>query len=163
MLRQLARTRPSPCSTSRTGWRRCSPSRDRVTITRNGRDVLTKDRADLTIPEVIEGMIGVQHEALFPPPLPPTAGRADDRIVVKGLSGGPLDERRPHRTRPARWSALPGSKAPARRRFSRFFRHAEGRGRRGRPFPTRAACRGARPTRRAAASAWSRPTGDGTA
>jgi len=34
---------------------------DRVTITRNGRDVLTRDRAALTIPEVIEGMIGVQH------------------------------------------------------------------------------------------------------
>ena len=63
---------------------------DCVTITRNGRDVLTKDRADLTIPEVIEGMIGVQHEALFPPPLPPAAGRADEQIVVKGLSGGPL-------------------------------------------------------------------------
>ena len=63
---------------------------DRVTITRNGRDVLTKDRADLTIPEVIVGMIGVQHDQMFPPPLPPTAGRADDRIVVKGLSGGPL-------------------------------------------------------------------------
>ena len=65
---------------------------DRVTITRNGRDVLTKDRADLTIPEVIEGMIGVQHEALFPPPLPPMAGRADERIMVKGLSGGPLKD-----------------------------------------------------------------------
>jgi ribose transport system ATP-binding protein len=40
---------------------------DRVTITRNGRDVLTKDRAALTISEVIEGMIGQQREALFPP------------------------------------------------------------------------------------------------
>ena len=37
-------------------------------------------------------MIGVQHEELFPPPLPPTAGRADERIVVKGLSGGPLKD-----------------------------------------------------------------------
>jgi ABC-type sugar transport system ATPase subunit len=64
---------------------------DRVTITRNGRDVLTKDRKDLTIPEVIVGMIGVQHDQMFPPPLPPTAeSRADDRIVVSGLSGGPL-------------------------------------------------------------------------
>ena len=49
---------------------------DRVTITRNGRDVLTRDRAALTIPEVIEGMIGTRPEALFPPPLPPReAGR----------------------------------------------------------------------------------------
>mgnify|MGYP000338682294 CR=1 FL=1 len=63
---------------------------DRVTITRNGCDVLTKDRADLTIPEVIEGMIGVQHDALFPPPLPPIAGRAEERIVIKGLTAGPL-------------------------------------------------------------------------
>jgi ribose transport system ATP-binding protein len=63
---------------------------DRVTITRNGRDVLTKDRADLTIPEVIEGMIGAQHETLFPPPLPSVAGRKDERIVIKGLAGGPL-------------------------------------------------------------------------
>jgi len=63
---------------------------DCVTITRNGRDVLTRDRADLTIPEVIEGMIGVQHEALFPPPLPAVIGRADEKIMVKGLSGGPL-------------------------------------------------------------------------
>jgi ribose transport system ATP-binding protein len=63
---------------------------DRVTITRNGRDVLTKDRKDLTIPEVIVGMIGVQHDQMFPPPLPAKPGRAEDRIVVNGLSGGPL-------------------------------------------------------------------------
>jgi ABC-type sugar transport system ATPase subunit len=63
---------------------------DRVTITRNGRDVLTRDRADLTIPEVIEGMIGVQHDAMFPPPLPPKPGRPEERIVIKGLAGGAL-------------------------------------------------------------------------
>jgi ABC-type sugar transport system ATPase subunit len=40
---------------------------NRVTVTRKGRDVLTKDRADLTIPEVIEGMIGAPPTALFPP------------------------------------------------------------------------------------------------
>ncbi len=59
---------------------------DRVTITRNGRDVLTKDRAALTIPEVIEGMIGVQHDVLFPPKLPRRAGQAEQRIEVAGLS-----------------------------------------------------------------------------
>ena len=36
---------------------------DRVTITRNGRDVLTRESSALTIPEVIEGMIGQQREA----------------------------------------------------------------------------------------------------
>ncbi len=64
---------------------------DRVTVTRNGRDVLTKDRADLTIPEVIEGMIGTHQEALFPPPLPIKAGQ-QTQIVVKGLSGGALKD-----------------------------------------------------------------------
>jgi ribose transport system ATP-binding protein len=62
---------------------------DRVTITRNGHDVLTKDRAALTIPEVIEGMIGVQHDVLFPPPLPRTGG-ADARIEVQGLNSDTL-------------------------------------------------------------------------
>ena len=64
----------------------------RVTVTRNGRDVLTQDRAVLTIPEVIEAMIGVQQEALFPPPLPRRTGGATERIVVKGLNGGPLKD-----------------------------------------------------------------------
>lgn len=41
---------------------------DTVTVTRNGREVLTRARAALSIPEVIEGMIGLQREALFPRP-----------------------------------------------------------------------------------------------
>ena len=41
---------------------------NRITVTRNGRDVLTRERANLTIPEVIEGMIGAPQTALFPPP-----------------------------------------------------------------------------------------------
>ena len=61
----------------------------RVTITRNGRDVLTRDTDALTIPEVIEGMIGAQQEALFPPRLP-ISGGTERRIVVKGLAGGEL-------------------------------------------------------------------------
>jgi ribose transport system ATP-binding protein len=64
---------------------------DRVTITRNGRDVLTKDRAALTIPEVIEGMIGAHQEELFPPPVAGQGG-TPERIEVRGLSGGPLRE-----------------------------------------------------------------------
>jgi len=63
---------------------------DRVTITRNGRDVLTRDRAQLTIPEVIEGMIGTRQEALFPPPLPARQARPGQQIRVKGLKGGEL-------------------------------------------------------------------------
>lgn len=64
---------------------------DRVTITRNGRDVLTRESSALTIPEVIEGMIGQQREALFPPALPPTAGATQQQITVSGLGGGRLD------------------------------------------------------------------------
>jgi ABC-type sugar transport system ATPase subunit len=65
---------------------------DRVTITRNGRDVLTRDCAELTIPEVIEGMIGRQREALFPPPLPLAPDMPSARMVVKKLAGGKLAE-----------------------------------------------------------------------
>ena len=65
---------------------------DRVTITRNGRDVLTKDRAALTIPEVIEGMIGTHQEELFPPRLPPVSSAAPEQITVKGLNGGELND-----------------------------------------------------------------------
>jgi len=63
---------------------------DTVTITRNGRDVLTKARSSLTISEVIEGMIGQRRESLFPPPIEQNTGQARSEIVVKGLSGGKL-------------------------------------------------------------------------
>lgn len=65
---------------------------DRVTITRNGRDVLTRDRSGLTIAEVIEGMIGQQRDALFPPALPPRSDVAPTEIVVSNLAGGRLDK-----------------------------------------------------------------------
>ncbi len=62
----------------------------RVTVTRNGRAVLTRERAALTIPEVIEAMIGVQPEALFPPKLPPRADATPTELAVRGLNGGKL-------------------------------------------------------------------------
>jgi ribose transport system ATP-binding protein len=65
---------------------------DRVTITRNGRDVLTKDRAALSIPEVVHGMIGVQHDVLFPPPLPRRAAGVVERIVVEQLNNDTLQD-----------------------------------------------------------------------
>jgi ABC-type sugar transport system ATPase subunit len=65
---------------------------DRITITRNGCDVLTRDRSALTIPEVIEGMIGQQREALFPPALPQRTDIAPTEVVVSKLSGGRLDD-----------------------------------------------------------------------
>src|SRR5271166_6242430 len=65
---------------------------NRVTVTRNGRDVLTRERANLTTPKVIEGMIGAPQTALFPPPLPRRTDREPAAVVVKGLSGGALKE-----------------------------------------------------------------------
>ncbi len=64
---------------------------DRITITRNGRDVRTEDTSALTIPEVIEGMIGQQREALFPPALPRAPGFAMNELVVDHLTGGRLE------------------------------------------------------------------------
>ena len=63
---------------------------DRVTITRNGHDVLTKATSDLTISEVIEGMIGTQARELFPPPLPNQTTATPARLDVSGLSGQEL-------------------------------------------------------------------------
>jgi ribose transport system ATP-binding protein len=63
---------------------------DRVTVTRNGRELFTKDRAGLSIPEVIEGMIGTHQEALFPPRVPVTASSDSARLVVRNLSTSQL-------------------------------------------------------------------------
>jgi len=65
---------------------------NRITVARNGRDVLTKERSRLTIPEVIEGMIGARQAALFPPRLPTRSHRQPAAIIVKGLSGGALTD-----------------------------------------------------------------------
>ena len=64
---------------------------DVITITRNGRDVLTRATADLTIPQVIEGMIGQSPKALFPPP-PPRTTAQHRQLQVDGLTGGRLSE-----------------------------------------------------------------------
>ncbi len=65
---------------------------DRVTVTRNGKDVLTRDRSGLTIPEVIDAMIGTHQENLFPPPLPARSSGAPEKLIVEGLSGGELED-----------------------------------------------------------------------
>ncbi len=59
---------------------------DRVTVTRNGRDVFTAATSSLTIPQVIEGMIGVHQEELFPPPLARLPSAQTGRLVVEGLN-----------------------------------------------------------------------------
>lgn len=64
---------------------------NRITVTRNGRDVRTDDLSALSMAEVIEGMIGRSQEELFPPPLPPSGAQASQRIEVRSLSGGELE------------------------------------------------------------------------
>jgi ABC-type sugar transport system ATPase subunit len=57
---------------------------DRITVMRNGRDVLTRSTGELTIPEVIESMIGAHQEELFPPRV-----EDDARPPEPGAAGGP--------------------------------------------------------------------------
>ena len=58
---------------------------DRVTITRNGKDVTTRDRKGLTISEVIDGMIGAHPEDMFPPPLPSRKTGKPVELIVRGV------------------------------------------------------------------------------
>ena len=61
---------------------------DRVTVMRDGREILTRDTRLLTIPEVVEAMVGTKQEELFPPragAVAPTDGAA---LVVSGLTVG---------------------------------------------------------------------------
>ena len=60
---------------------------DRVTVMRDGREILTRDTAALTIPEVVEAMVGTKQEDLFPE----RTGSVDDSgasLVVSGLTVG---------------------------------------------------------------------------
>jgi ABC-type sugar transport system ATPase subunit len=64
---------------------------DCVTVARNGRDVMTRDRVGLTMTEIIDAMIGAHPEDMFPPPLPARSAEKPDEIRVEGLSGGELE------------------------------------------------------------------------
>jgi ribose transport system ATP-binding protein len=57
---------------------------DRVTVLRNGRHVWTRDRAGLTIPQLVEAMIGGRQTELYPP-----RKRADD--APPRVTGAPLE------------------------------------------------------------------------
>lgn len=64
---------------------------DQLTVIRNGRDVLTKDRLELTASE--ERMIGqLRRASLLPalPGLPATSGAVRPQLTVTGLVGGRL-------------------------------------------------------------------------
>jgi ribose transport system ATP-binding protein len=68
---------------------------DRITVMRNGRLVWTRDRADCTIPMVVEAMVGTSERELYPPrrrrgEIAGGAGRTEDAAVLRidGLSVG---------------------------------------------------------------------------
>lgn len=64
---------------------------DQLTVIRNGRDVLSKARQELTTSE--EAMIGQLRQSLFPLPpraMPTLAGTLRPQITVDGLGGGIL-------------------------------------------------------------------------
>jgi ABC-type sugar transport system ATPase subunit len=63
---------------------------DRITVTRNGRDIDTRNTSAFTIREVIEGMIGGQQRALFPAPLPPKGVTPRSALVVRSMTGSGL-------------------------------------------------------------------------
>jgi ribose transport system ATP-binding protein len=65
---------------------------DRITVARNGRDVMTCDRVGSTIAEVIDAMIGAHQEELFPPPLPTRRDDEPKELIVQGVSGGELQD-----------------------------------------------------------------------
>jgi ribose transport system ATP-binding protein len=58
---------------------------DRVTVMRNGREVMTRERAGLKIADVVQAMIGRREDELFPPPLEAGA-RSSGRLMVRDLS-----------------------------------------------------------------------------
>ncbi|KQV01292.1 hypothetical protein ASD99_03275 [Mesorhizobium sp. Root695] len=66
---------------------------DQLTVIRNGRDVLSKARQELTTSE--EAMIGQLRQSLFPLPLramPTLAGTLRPQLAVSGLGGGRLSD-----------------------------------------------------------------------
>jgi ribose transport system ATP-binding protein len=63
---------------------------DRITVTRNGRDVLSRDRSALAMPEIIDAMIGGRRGELFPPSPPARNLGRGAELRVENLSGGEL-------------------------------------------------------------------------
>jgi ribose transport system ATP-binding protein len=60
---------------------------DRVTVMRDGREILTRDTSSLTIPQVVEAMVGTKQESLYPA-RHDTVGSGAASLVVDGLSVG---------------------------------------------------------------------------
>jgi ribose transport system ATP-binding protein len=68
---------------------------DRITVMRNGALAFTEDRADLTMADVVQGMVGSAQEELFPSRTtrPPDEADASGRLEASGLTvGDELDD-----------------------------------------------------------------------
>jgi ribose transport system ATP-binding protein len=62
---------------------------DRITVMRNGRAVFTRSRSELTIPQVVEAMVGASQAELYPPREARSAeAEAGASLEVRGLSVG---------------------------------------------------------------------------
>ena len=65
---------------------------DRITVMRNGRLAFTRGRAEVTMADVVQGMVGAAQEELFPPRPDdgPTGSEADTTrgLSISGLSAG---------------------------------------------------------------------------
>ncbi len=61
---------------------------DRVTVMRDGREILTRDTKTLTIPQVVEAMVGTKQEELFPARPRAVDGEDRESLVVTGLTVG---------------------------------------------------------------------------
>jgi ABC-type sugar transport system ATPase subunit len=66
---------------------------DRITVMRNGRLVWTRDRRDLTIPMVVEAMVGASQRELYPPrgtsaPRIDVSAAGPAAIEIEGLTVG---------------------------------------------------------------------------
>lgn len=60
---------------------------DRITVMRNGRLAFTRDRAELSMSEVVEGMVGAVQSELFPPRPKPTAQQDTSDAPALSISG----------------------------------------------------------------------------
>jgi ribose transport system ATP-binding protein len=68
---------------------------DRITVMRNGRLAFTRDRAELSMADVVEGMVGTAQEELYPPRTSHPDADSDERgnLSVTGLTvGDELDD-----------------------------------------------------------------------
>ena len=171
VLRDLRARRASRCSTSRTAWRRCSQIADRITVMRNGRLVLTRDRADADHRRRSSRPWSAGARASCSPRRGADPAAHDVRADVADAPAGALEVQRPDRGRRAAatstFTARPGEiiglagleGSGVATLLGVLFGTRRASGGRGALPGRRRRCRAPRPRRRGGASAWCPPTG----